>query len=98
MDRPTVKKFKTPQHIDDYPCGPCYEAGHLVTENASWRTEKPIIDKNACVNCLICYMCCPDGVIFKDNGKVDIDYSFCKGCGICAKECKCGAIKMVKED
>jgi pyruvate ferredoxin oxidoreductase alpha subunit len=26
-----------------------------------------------------------------------IDYDFCKGCGICAAECPCGAIEMVPE-
>ena len=24
-----------------------------------------------------------------------IDYDYCKGCGICAAECPCGAIEMV---
>ena len=27
-----------------------------------------------------------------------IDYDFCKGCGICAAECPCGAIEMVPEE
>ena len=27
-----------------------------------------------------------------------IDYDYCKGCGICAAECPCGAIAMVDED
>ena len=26
-----------------------------------------------------------------------IDLDFCKGCGICAAECPCGAIEMVPE-
>jgi Pyruvate/2-oxoacid:ferredoxin oxidoreductase delta subunit len=27
----------------------------------------------------------------------EIDYDYCKGCGICAAECPCGAIAMVTE-
>ena len=27
-----------------------------------------------------------------------IDYDYCKGCGICAAECPCGAIAMVPEE
>ena len=27
-----------------------------------------------------------------------IDYDFCKGCGLCAAECPCGAIDMVPEE
>ena len=45
---------------------------------------------------------CPDNAIIKvEPGKsyayaVDLDY--CKGCGICARECPAGAIEMVPED
>ena len=31
------------------------------------------------------------------NGKAAIDYDFCKGCGICAKICKPGAIETEAE-
>ncbi len=27
----------------------------------------------------------------------EIDLDYCKGCGICVKECPCGAIEMVPE-
>jgi 2-oxoacid:acceptor oxidoreductase delta subunit (pyruvate/2-ketoisovalerate family) len=39
---------------------------------------------------------CPDGAIHWEPEKVDIefDYSFCKGCGICANECPTKAITM----
>ena len=44
-----------------------------------------------------CYLYCPDGVIFREGSKINIDYDFCKGCGICSKICKPGAIKMEAE-
>lgn len=97
MIRPALTKYKTPEHISEYPVGPCYQAGHLVTENAGWRTEKPVLDNENCTGCFSCYLCCPEGVIFKLDGKIDIDYSFCKGCGICARICKSEAIEMVRE-
>jgi pyruvate ferredoxin oxidoreductase delta subunit len=97
MNRPTITKYNRPEHIRDYPTGTNYPAGHLVDKNAGWRTFRPVIDKETCVNCLVCYLICPDGVIFKSEDKVDIDYDFCKGCGVCANECKVGAIKMEKE-
>jgi Pyruvate/2-oxoacid:ferredoxin oxidoreductase delta subunit len=29
--------------------------------------------------------------------RYEFNYDFCKGCGICVKECPCGAIDMVPE-
>ena len=97
MIKPVLKKYTKPSHISEYPLGPCYEAGHLVTKNAGWRNEKPVIDHDKCINCLKCYMYCPDGVIYKTDINIDIDYDFCKGCGICAKICNSKAIKMERE-
>jgi Pyruvate/2-oxoacid:ferredoxin oxidoreductase delta subunit len=40
----------------------------------------------------------PDNVVIKVGGSSDqFDYNFCMGCGICVKECPCGAIDMVPE-
>jgi Pyruvate/2-oxoacid:ferredoxin oxidoreductase delta subunit len=36
-------------------------------------------------------------VIKTSSGEYTIDYDYCKGCGICAAECPCGAITMVPE-
>ncbi|MCX7772982.1 MAG: 4Fe-4S binding protein [Clostridia bacterium] len=98
MNRPTVKAFKKPQHILEYPEAPCFEAGHLVTENAGWRTDRPVYAAQKCIGCFYCYLCCPEGVISKTpDNKVEIDHAFCKGCGICAKVCKKTAFTMEKE-
>lgn len=98
MNRPKVQKYVKPKHIDDYPVGPQFTAGFLAETNAGWRTFRPVIDKELCINCLRCYIVCPDGVIFKSENKVDVDYDYCKGCGVCAHECPVNAIKMVKEE
>jgi pyruvate ferredoxin oxidoreductase delta subunit len=34
----------------------------------------------------------------KEDDSYKIDLFYCKGCGICAHECKRGAIKMVEEE
>ena len=52
-----------------------------------------------CFECDNCYGMCPDNAVIKlepGNGyRFDLDY--CKGCGICAQECPCGAIAMRPE-
>lgn len=88
---------KVPETLSDIPEATAYEAGYLVTKNAGWRNIRPVVDLNKCVGCLQCYLYCPDGVIFKQGSKIELDYDFCKGCGICKKMCRFGAIKMEVE-
>lgn len=71
-----------------------FEAGYLVSANGGWRSVRPVIDAAKCVRCKQCYLYCPDGTI---SPKITVDYDFCKGCGVCAKICKKGAIEMRKE-
>lgn len=97
MSKPYLRDYKKPERLADYPLGTCYEAGHLVTKNAGWRNICPKINDEKCVNCLQCYLYCPDGVIYKKENGIAIDYDFCKGCGICAKICRFGAIVMENE-
>ena len=52
-----------------------------------------------CFECDNCYAVCPDNAVIKlgTGNRFAIDYDYCKGCGLCAEECPCGAIDMVKE-
>jgi len=83
--------------------------GGIITEpgtsakykTGDWRTERPVWDPEKCVQCMICWVYCPDSsIIINEEGKVSgIDYEHCKGCGICAQECppKANAITMHPE-
>ena len=57
----------------------------------------------SCGNCFECDNCfgvCPDNAVIKlgPGKRFQFNYDFCKGCGVCAAECPCGAIDMVEED
>ena len=71
-------------------------------ETGDWRSERPIWIPENCIQCLFCWVYCPDSSVEVKDGKMTgFDYKHCKGCGICAKECpgKKGAkaIKMEPE-
>jgi pyruvate ferredoxin oxidoreductase delta subunit len=61
----------------------------------SWRIFIPVKDEEKCNNCLLCWIYCPEACISKD---IEINFDYCKGCGICAEECPRKAITMVKEE
>jgi len=65
-----------------------------------WRTGvKPSVEIGRCVNCLLCWLQCPDSAV-KLEGTVfaGFDFDYCKGCEICAAVCPVDAIKMVPEE
>lgn len=87
---------------EDFAVNTCFKAGHLDHNNAGWRSVRPVVNKVQCSGCLQCYLYCPDGAIYtvaKDDKRctVAIDYGFCKGCGICVKECRFNALVLVSE-
>ncbi|HZD99389.1 MAG TPA: FAD-dependent oxidoreductase, partial [Micromonosporaceae bacterium] len=56
----------------------------------------------SCGNCFGCDNClgvCPDNAVRLIDGAhgYAFDYDYCKGCGLCAAECPCGAIVMEPE-
>ncbi|MCI7550946.1 MAG: NAD(P)-binding protein [Actinomycetaceae bacterium] len=52
-----------------------------------------------CFGCDNCFGVCPDNAVTKIKaGEYEFKYDYCKGCGVCAEECPCGAISMVPED
>lgn len=93
-----LKTYEFPTRVADYPVGSTMPSGLLTDGNAGMRTFRPVIDQSKCVKCLRCYAFCPDAAISKATGEMEVDYTFCKGCGVCAYECKVKAITMVKEE
>lgn len=66
--------------------------------------ESAVFEARRCMSCGNCFGCdncfgvCPDNAITKIKpGTYEFKYDYCKGCGVCAEECPCGAISMVPE-
>ncbi len=65
-------------------------------ETGSWRSEKPVWNSEKCIQCMFCWVACPDASILIKDGKVaGIDYEHCKGCGICSSECPVKPVKAI---
>jgi pyruvate ferredoxin oxidoreductase delta subunit len=94
-----VRDFESWNHTQIPIGGVSIEAGNSVDyETGGWRSERPVWDQDKCTNCMLCWIHCPDSsILVKDQEMVGIDYQHCKGCGICAVECRFEALQMVPE-
>ena len=72
--------------------------GGLDETNALFEARRCLSCGN-CFECDNCYGVCPDNAVIKlgPGKRFEFNYDFCKGCGLCAAECPCGAIKMIPE-
>ena len=72
--------------------------GGLDEKNALFEARRCLSCGN-CFECDNCYGVCPDNAVIKlgPGQRFAFNYDYCKGCGLCAAECPCGAIEMVAE-
>ncbi len=82
------------------------EIGAIVTEpgnarqyrTGDWRSQRPTYEFSRCIKCAVCQLYCPEGCIGQNaEGNFEADLFYCKGCGICARECPTKVITMVEE-
>ncbi len=73
--------------------------GGLDETNALYEARRCLSCGN-CFECDNCYGVCPDNAVIKlgPGKRFEFNLDYCKGCGICAAECPCGAIKMIPEE
>ncbi|MCL2807768.1 MAG: 4Fe-4S binding protein [Coriobacteriia bacterium] len=63
-----------------------------------WRSNRPIWTKENCNDCMLCWVYCPDSsILVEDQKMIGIDLDHCKGCGVCAVECRFEALEMISE-
>src|SRR5512135_554254 len=90
--RPTLDIIRRQTSFDEV-------QGGLDESNALFEARRCLSCGN-CFECDNCYGVCPDNAVIKlgPGKRFEFNYDYCKGCGLCAAECPCGAIKMVAED
>lgn len=64
----------------------------------SWRQFRPVLQREHCSRCWVCFVRCPDAAITLDPDDYPlVDYAVCKGCLLCVHECPTHAFNVVKE-
>jgi 2-oxoacid:acceptor oxidoreductase delta subunit (pyruvate/2-ketoisovalerate family) len=88
--RPTLEAARRVTTFDEVVSG--------LDESTALFEARRCMSCGNCFSCDNCYGVCPDNAIVKlADGQYEVDYDYCKGCGLCAAECPCGAIKMEPE-
>jgi len=75
------------------------EVTSTLTKEAALVEAGRCFNCGTCNDCENCYVFCPDAAILRMGDTVahQVDYDFCKGCGICFTECPRRAISLKEE-
>jgi 2-oxoacid:acceptor oxidoreductase delta subunit (pyruvate/2-ketoisovalerate family) len=76
------------------------EVTSSFTESVALEEGERCFSCGTCNECENCYVFCPDASVIKKEEILShqVDYDFCKGCGICFSECPRGAISLREEE
>ncbi|MEO0074615.1 MAG: 2-oxoacid:acceptor oxidoreductase family protein [candidate division WOR-3 bacterium] len=67
-------------------------------KTGSWRSLVPVTDATKCIKCGLCWIYCPDSARYRmSDGTYETNFEYCKGCGVCARECPSRCITMIEE-
>jgi 2-oxoacid:acceptor oxidoreductase delta subunit (pyruvate/2-ketoisovalerate family) len=83
-----------PERLDGFP-----EVNQGLEEPHARAEAGRCFHCGVCTDCDNCYVFCPDVAILPKQGErgYDLNYDFCKGCGICVTECPRASMTMVEE-
>jgi len=103
-NRTVLKETKVAQSAklplwQDLPVGLIVQPGSAKAyKTGSWRSMVPVTDATKCIKCGLCWIYCPDSARFRmPDGTYETNFDYCKGCGVCARECPSRCITMIEE-
>jgi 2-oxoacid:acceptor oxidoreductase delta subunit (pyruvate/2-ketoisovalerate family) len=74
------------------------EVNQGFSESDAQREAERCFSCGTCNQCDTCWLFCPDVAIHRvDHQGYEVNYDYCKGCGVCAEECPREAIVMEEE-
>ncbi len=92
-----VQGMKDVEFKTTYPGPWASPATPTRVKTGDWRYQRPVVKTAKCCHCGSCYLFCPTGCVVDQGSHFAADLDYCKGCGICARQCPGSAIMMVRE-
>lgn len=92
--------------FDHFSKAPPAQPGHLPAaqraksfDEVDLGLEEPLeahrcFSCGSCTQCDTCLVYCPEGIVRRAGAAYEVDYTMCKGCGICVHECPRKAMVM----
>ncbi len=74
------------------------ESKQPISAELARAEAKRCFSCGVCNYCDNCWVFCPDAAIARVNGTYEVNYDFCKGCGVCAEECPRNVISLMEEE
>ena len=101
----SVAAFLEGMHAQAFPSFGSERMGAPVMAFCRLDRTTALFEARRCLSCGNCferdnwYGVCPDNAVVKlgPGKRFEFNDDFCKGCGICAAECPCGAIETAPE-
>jgi Pyruvate/2-oxoacid:ferredoxin oxidoreductase delta subunit len=69
-----------------------FDEVHLGLDNMAEAAR--CLSCGVCNECDTCCIYCPEGILKRVGHRLEFDYAYCKGCGVCAAECPRNVIFM----
>jgi len=69
-----------------------FDEVHMGLEDAHEASR--CLSCGVCNECDLCCTYCPEGMLKRVGHRLEFDYAYCKGCGVCAAECPRNVIFM----
>jgi 2-oxoacid:acceptor oxidoreductase delta subunit (pyruvate/2-ketoisovalerate family) len=97
--------FEAERRTEERRLAPALRVGSFRETNLGYGEESALREAERCMSCGTCNHCdtclilCPDVSIRRspEGDCYEVDYDYCKGCGICAEECPRSAISIQEE-
>jgi 2-oxoacid:acceptor oxidoreductase delta subunit (pyruvate/2-ketoisovalerate family) len=91
-------RTRQPQRAADGRTRDFAEVNQGFAESDAGREAERCFSCGTCNQCDTCWLFCPDISIRRlDHEEYEVNYDYCKGCGVCAEECPREAISMEEE-